>query len=73
MVEVLLTGGANPNLRNSRGQTPLSNAKQNGYQGISELLLCHGADENSNVKEGYGLRVLSVHSKGFITFNAIRR
>lgn len=44
VVQILLTNGADPNLRNIEGDTALHNACQNGQQFIVQLLLDNGAD-----------------------------
>jgi ankyrin repeat protein len=44
-VELLITRGADPNLKDDNGQTPLSLAKEKGYGEIVEFLRQHGAKD----------------------------
>jgi ankyrin repeat protein len=41
---ILLEHGANPNLRNKTGSTPLDDAALSGNKDLIEMLLAHGAD-----------------------------
>ncbi|EUJ28431.1 ankyrin repeat domain-containing protein [Listeria cornellensis] len=43
IVQALLENGADPNIADSNGVTPLAHAKQQGYHAITNLLLDHGA------------------------------
>lgn len=43
IVQALLENGADPNIADSSGVTPLAHAKQQGYDAITNLLLAHGA------------------------------
>ncbi|WP_430534071.1 ankyrin repeat domain-containing protein [Listeria rocourtiae] len=43
IVLALLENGADPNIADSNGVTPLSHAKQKGYDTIANLLITHGA------------------------------
>lgn len=43
IVQALLENGADPNIADSNGVTPLAHAKQRGYQVIADLLTTHGA------------------------------
>jgi len=45
MAEAVCAKGAEVNLQDWRGQTPLSLAKQKGHNSIVELLRKHGAEE----------------------------
>ncbi|MBX3122024.1 MAG: ankyrin repeat domain-containing protein [Nitrospira sp.] len=45
IVRLLLAAGANPNLADHDGATPLRHARQKGYRVISDLLLAAGAHE----------------------------
>ena len=45
IVRLLLAGGANPNLADHDGVTPLRHARQKGYRVIIDLLLAAGAHE----------------------------
>lgn len=45
IVRLLLAGGANPNLADHDGVTPLRHARQKGYRVIADLLLAAGAHE----------------------------
>jgi ankyrin repeat protein len=52
MVELLLVHGADVNVRDPRGITPLHMAAEKGDKELVELLLAHGADVNA--KDAYG-------------------
>lgn len=45
IVKLLLEQGANPNLRDSHGYTPLQIAIEQGYDDLAELLRQYGANE----------------------------
>ncbi|HQV12903.1 MAG TPA: ankyrin repeat domain-containing protein, partial [Nitrospira sp.] len=45
IVRLLLTAGANPNLADHNGVTPLRHARQKGYRVITDLLVAAGAHE----------------------------
>jgi ankyrin repeat protein len=45
MVKVLLSYGANPNLKNKYGETALSLAKEKNYRDIIDLLIQAGATQ----------------------------
>ena len=42
----LLEQGADPNIRDNFGSTPLKHAEQEGHQAIADLLQAHGATES---------------------------
>lgn len=50
--KLLLEHGADPELANSRQQTPLSGAAFKGLADISQLLINHGADVNAATPDG---------------------
>ena len=52
VVKLLLANGANANLANIRGITPLMNASANGHENIVKLLLDNGADVNAKSHNG---------------------
>jgi serine/threonine-protein phosphatase 6 regulatory ankyrin repeat subunit B len=52
VVEALLAGGADVNVRNGFGDTPLHNAAKNGNTKVFELLLSKGVDANPKNKLG---------------------
>ena len=52
MVELLLENGAQPDLQDRGGQTPLSRAANKGNERMVELLLEHGAHPNLEDKDG---------------------
>jgi len=45
MIELLITKGADVNVRNNVGRTPLRNVMSRGHTEIIELLKKHGAKE----------------------------
>jgi ankyrin repeat protein len=48
-VEVLLAGGANPNVHDLSGMTPLDIAEEHGAHDISAILLRHGAKSSKEL------------------------
>ena len=53
LLQILLKNGANPNIRNNHGKTPLQiAAKENDSESV-RLLLKYGADPNIADKKGY--------------------
>jgi ankyrin repeat protein len=63
VVRVLLAAGANPNLRQSAGWTPLHAAAMNGDLASVELLLAAGADPAATNDEGRSVSDLA-HERG---------
>jgi ankyrin repeat protein len=63
VVRVLLAAGANPNLRQSAGWTPLHAAAMNGDLASVELLLAAGADPAATNDEGRSVSDLA-HESG---------
>jgi hypothetical protein len=53
MVELLLTAGADPNVKIYDGYTPLHQAVRNGHVGICQLLMAKGARIDSERDNGY--------------------
>ena len=53
IVELLLDSGADPNIKNYRGNTALMMASVKGYSDIVRLLLERNADPNIQNNEGY--------------------
>ncbi|EAY02539.1 hypothetical protein TVAG_494880 [Trichomonas vaginalis G3] len=53
LIELLLSNGANVNLKNEDGYTPLHMASFMSTRGIVETLISHGAEINSLTKDGY--------------------
>jgi len=51
-VRTLLEQGADPNLRNNNGQTPIAGAAFKGFKPIIEILLDHGADVEGASPDG---------------------
>ena len=51
-VGILILGGANVNLRNHRGYTPLANAISNGSYQVVRQLLQYGADVEARLPDG---------------------
>ena len=52
-LEDLLSKGANPNVRDNRGRTPLHHAAFYGYAENVQALLAAGADPNARDNEGW--------------------
>lgn len=52
MVETLLRAGADPNVQQHGGWTPLQQAAAHGHAGMVELLLSHGADPAMKSDDG---------------------
>jgi ankyrin repeat protein len=59
----LLGKRANPNIQNSRGETPLSLAAQLGWADGAELLLAHGAAVDLANQRGETPLILAVHNR----------
>jgi ankyrin repeat protein len=68
-VVLLLENGADPNLPNNRGETPLMHAANSDRPDLLQTLLMFGADPNS--KDKNGMTVLD-HAKNQNRLNAIR-
>jgi ankyrin repeat protein len=49
----LLASGANPNMPDKKGLTPLMLATQKKHQDIMTVLISHGADVNAKLKNGF--------------------
>ncbi|MGE8037968.1 ankyrin repeat domain-containing protein [Lysinibacillus sp. NPDC093692] len=66
-VEVLLKSGANPNILNKFGYTPLMSSFQVYKPNITELLLEYGADPSIQSKEtlNEGKTILELHENSF--------
>lgn len=52
VLALLLDSGADPNLKQEGGFTPLMGAAQNGDQAAVTLLLAHGADKDAKANDG---------------------
>lgn len=52
LVRLLLAGGADPNVQDDRGWTPLIHAAGHGRTDVVEALLAHGARVNATTKTG---------------------
>ncbi|MGV6810592.1 MAG: ankyrin repeat domain-containing protein [bacterium] len=52
-VRALLAQGANPNLSNDNGETPLHAAAVNNHQGVILVLIQHDADVNATTVKGW--------------------
>jgi ankyrin repeat protein len=67
-VELLLTLGANPDVRDDAGETPLHAAASNGNASIAALLLAHRADPNLTEKRFGWTPLHMAAAKGHIEF-----
>jgi uncharacterized protein len=72
VVRILLEAGANPNVRQSAGWTPLHAAAMNGDLTSVELLLASGADPTATNDEGRSVIDLATESGGEATAGRIR-
>ncbi|MGH7939932.1 MAG: ankyrin repeat domain-containing protein, partial [Limisphaerales bacterium] len=61
ILQVLLSAGANPNVTNDLGRTPLSCAADNESPEAVKLLLAAGADPNSGSDDAPLLRAIETH------------
>ena len=52
MVHLLLDEGADPNIADRYGETPLLLAAEEGHQNVVQLLIANGADANMTDLEG---------------------
>ena len=72
VVRLLLDAGANPNVRQSAGWTPLHAAAMNGDLTSVELLLAAGADPSATNEEGRSVTDLANESGDDATADRIR-
>ena len=72
VVRILLDAGANPNVRQSAGWTPLHAAAMNGDLASVELLLASGADATAANEEGRSVADLAHESGDEATAGRIR-
>jgi ankyrin repeat protein len=72
VVRILLDAGANPNVRQSAGWTPLHAAAMNGDLTSVELLLASGADPTATNEEGRSVIDLANESGDEATADRIR-
>ena len=72
IVRILLDAGANPNVRQSAGWTPLHAAAMNGDLTSVELLLASGADPTATNEEGRSVADLANESGDDATADRIR-
>ena len=72
VVRVLLDAGANPDVRQSGGWTPLHAAAKNGDLASVELLLAAGADAAARNDEGHSVEDLAIESGDDATIERVR-
>ena len=72
VVRILLEAGANPNVRQSAGWTPLHSSAANGDVTSVELLLASGADPTATNDEGRSVIDLATESDDEATVDRIR-
>jgi ankyrin repeat protein len=58
---MLLKNGANPNIQDKSGSTPLHRASAKGFVGIGRLLLSHGGNLEIQDIEGYTPMVMCLN------------
>lgn len=63
MVEFLLNNGANPNMRNDVGNTPLHWACSHGNEGVVSLLIANGAKLYKNGIGRSPIEIAKQHNK----------
>lgn len=62
MIETLLAGGADPNLRDAKGTTPLASAAAEGHLAAIRALLAAGA--STALRDGDGVGALHHAARG---------
>ena len=63
IAEILLRAGANPNLEDRFGETPIFNAVREDEPDLIELLLVYGADINHKNREGQTSLIVSAQNR----------
>lgn len=63
VLKVLLEHGADVNVRNKFGETPLLRSLQYGHEPLARLLIEHGADVNATTEEGETALMVAVKRK----------
>lgn len=73
VAQLLITAGADVNMRDRKGATALHRAVEFGNPTMAELLLKHGADRRLRTQEGVSAWDIAVNSKNAMLSALFRR